>query len=390
MRVHCSYNLTMALCLLAAALLGVAHAGVRDQAKRIHDRLAGVPPSAAVLDSMAAKLMAGDAIGAAYEAMQNSAFFNVKLKDWVAPWTNAQQSQRVPLNDYTATVIGMIRDEVPFNAVLSADLIYVGAPGVVQEAYSHADNRHYQQLEQAQVDLGDPTKLVAMRQSDLPGTVLPAEATAGVITTRQAAQSYFTAGTNRAMLRFMSLNYLCRDMEDLHDISRAPDRVRQDVTRSPEGDSSIFLSQCSGCHSGMDALAGAYAYYDFNDQTGRIEYTAGQVQQKYLSDAHNFPRGYVTVDDRWDNYWRSGPNSRLGWRGPNSGGYGAKSLGEELSLSRAFSICQVEKVFQTVCLRQPANLSERMEVQRIADVFEVNSYSMKRVFAETAVYCKGH
>ena len=29
------------------------------------------------------------------------------------------------------------------------------------------------------------------------------------------------------------------------------------------------------------------------------------------------------------------------------------------------------------------------ELQRIADVFEAQNYSMKRVFAETATYCMG-
>ncbi len=46
------------------------------------------------------------------------------------------------LNDYTATVIGMIRDDVPFDQLLSADLVYVGAPGVVTANYSHTDNDH--------------------------------------------------------------------------------------------------------------------------------------------------------------------------------------------------------------------------------------------------------
>ena len=40
--------------------------------------------------------------------------------------TNRAQSVFVPLNDYTATVIGMVRDNVPFNTVLSADLLYIG------------------------------------------------------------------------------------------------------------------------------------------------------------------------------------------------------------------------------------------------------------------------
>ena len=31
------------------------------------------------------------------------------------PWTNEEENAHAPLNDYTATIIGMIRDEVPFN-----------------------------------------------------------------------------------------------------------------------------------------------------------------------------------------------------------------------------------------------------------------------------------
>jgi len=113
------------------------------------------------------------------------------------------------------------------------------------------------------------------------------------------------------------------------------------------------------------------------------------VQAKYLINSTTFPLGYVTKNDRWDNYWRSGKNAHLGWRGPNSGGSGAKSLGEEVASSRAFSTCQVKKAFKAICFRDPANSIERGEIERIADVFENTNYSMKRVFAEVAVYCKG-
>ena len=40
------------------------------------------------------------------------------------PWTNRDQTVFVPLNDYVATFIGMVRDDVPFNTALSADLTY--------------------------------------------------------------------------------------------------------------------------------------------------------------------------------------------------------------------------------------------------------------------------
>jgi len=97
---------------LATACLAtnVALAGDREQAKRIHDRIAGVPPTQAVLDLMEADIAAGDAQAAADRAMENDGFYNVTLKNFVAPWTNEAMSSFVPLNDYTATVIGIVKD----------------------------------------------------------------------------------------------------------------------------------------------------------------------------------------------------------------------------------------------------------------------------------------
>lgn len=381
--------LHLALVVLATAIALPAAAGPREQAKRLHDRLVGTPPSGAVLDSMAARIAAGDGLGAAYAAMDDPEFYRTALKNFVTPWTNVDRNVFAELNDYTATVIGMIRDDVPFDEVLSADLVYVGAGGAAGSPYSHTDNDHYRELEENRIDLGDPALLVPMRQSDLPGTPLVSSETAGVITTRASAAAYFSAGTNRRMWRFIAINFLCRDMEDLKDISRPADRIRQDVSRSPGGDSSIFQNHCVGCHSGMDPMAGAFAYYEWDDEAERLTFSRGVVQEKYGINANTFPFGYITVDDRWDNYWRGGPNSVLEWRGPSSGGFGAKSLGEEVTASRAFSICQVEKAFEYTCFRPAESAEDRAEVERIADVFEAENYSMKRVLAETALHCMG-
>jgi hypothetical protein len=42
------------------------------------------------------------------------------------PWTNRDQTVFAPLNDYVATFIGMVRDDVPFNTALSADILHRG------------------------------------------------------------------------------------------------------------------------------------------------------------------------------------------------------------------------------------------------------------------------
>ncbi len=378
-----------ALRVLGIALLvaAPAEAGPREQARRLHDRLAGVPPSAAVLDQMAAMVGSGDALGAANLAMQNPQFLMTSLRNFVTPWTNVERTVHADLNDYSATVIGMIRDDVPFTQVLTADLVYVGAN--VQPSYSQTDNEHYRALESQRVDLSNPTLFVPLPQSALPGSQLLASDAAGVLTTRAAGEAFFSAGTNRRMWRFTTLNYLCRDMELLHDIARPVDRIRQDVSRSPGGDSRLFHNACSGCHSGMDAVAGAFAYFEWDATQMRVMHTPGSVQPKYGINASNFPYGFVTVDNRWDNYWRQGSHANLDWRGPNAGGYGPKTLGEEVGASRAFSVCQVEKVFEHVCFRPPNSDADSARVDEIATTFEGNAYSMKRVFAEVGAYCMG-
>ena len=373
------------LCILTST---ASFATARDQAKRIHDRLAASPPSETVLSSMAAKITSGNTIGAAMEAMENPGFYNIFLKNYVTPWTNTAQTVFSPLTDYIATIIGIVRDDVSFKEILTGDVVYVGSANGLTP-YSHTDNLHYQELEDSGVNLGDVANLAAITQSGLPDSQLNPAQTAGVLTSRAAGEAFLEAGTNRRMWEFTAKNHLCREMGDLNDISRTPDRIRQDVSRSPGGDSTIFLNSCVGCHAGMDPLVQAFAYYEWDEDLQRVVYTDGNVQAKYLINSTTFPLGYITRNDNWSNYWRDGKNATLGWRGPNSSGSGVKSLGEEIASSRAFSTCQVQKAFQEVCYRVPANPTERAEVDRIADVFEANNYNMKRVFAEVAGFCMG-
>ena len=373
-----------------AGLASIAQAQMDDvdRARRMHDRLAGVPPDDGTLAAMATMIGNGRPDLAADLAMQHPAFYNVSLKNFVTPWTNEDQTVFAPLNDYTATVIGMIRDDVPFNLVLSEDIVYTAPNGLVTPDYQHTSNAHYEALERSGFDLGSGNVLTRRTQSGLPGSQLSASDAAGVVTTRAAAEAFFSAGTNRAMWRFTSINHLCRDLEQMQDISRPGDRIRQDVTRSPGGDSEIFLNTCYGCHSGMDALAGAYAYFEWDEDQTRMIHTPGVVQGKHLINGNAFPFGYVTTDNSWINYWREGPNSLLEWRGASELGLGAKSLGAEVAATRAFSVCQVEKVFRHVCFRPAQSQQDRTAIEAIADEFERDGvYSMKRVFGDVAEYC---
>jgi len=378
------------LLVCAAALVALqpvaVNADARSQARRLHDRLAGVPPTPAVLDAMAADVAAGRSIDAAYTAMDNRFFYDVTLKNFAMPWTNRDQTVFAPLNDYVATVIGMVRDDVPFNGVLSEDILYVGRSGLGLPAVSPTSNAHYEALEAGGASLKDA--LVRTTQSAATG--LPPEATAGVMTSRAASQAFFVAGTNRAMFRFTLLNHLCTDLEQVQDPTRPTDRIRQDVSRSPGGDSRVFLNNCVACHSGMDPMAQAFAYYDYDEAAGRLVYTPGQVRPKYFNNDETFRPGFATPDDRWDNYWRQGRNALLGWDTSLPGqGQGAKSLGRELAGTERFARCQVEKVFRNVCFRPPSDAEDRQQVDAMTASFKANGYRLKRVFAEAATHCMG-
>ena len=382
-----------------------AQAGSREQAVQIHNRVAGVPPSESVLLQMAAQIDANQVAEAVKIAMNNESFYSVTLKNMATPWTNRDQTVFAPLNDYTATIIGLVRDDADFRTALYDDVLYTSnASGL--PAYSNSNNSHYEMAESQGVSLKDT--LVRRTQSTLNG--LPAEATSGVITSRAAAKAFFIAGTNRAMFRFTLVNHLCRDLEQVHDTSLVPDFIRQDVSRSPGGDSRVFLNNCLGCHNGMDPLAKAYAYYDYEYDinadpdgiSGTIHYnTAGtldpdtnsRVEKKYLINSSTFKPGYVTTNDDWQNYWRKGQNSHLGWawNSPSltGAGTGAKSMNMELAHSKAFASCQVEKVFQNVCLRKPGDATDRAKIEEFTLNFAASSYKLKQVFIDTANYCKG-
>jgi hypothetical protein len=281
----------------------------------------------------------------------------------------------------------MVRDNVPFNQILTTDLLYTG-PANVTPSPSATSNAHFEALEARMREPSfDQDQLVQTTQTAVYGT--PAAATAGAMTTRAAAEAFFVAGTNRAMFRFTLMNHMCMDMEQVLDTSIAPDRIRQDVSRSPGGDSRVFMNNCIGCHAGMDPLAQAFAYYNFDTTSSRMVYDATAVHSKYFNNDATFADGFVTPDDSWHNHWRQGQNALLGWSQTLPGqGTGAKSLGQELAGSQAFAECQVKKVFKAVCLRDPVDANDHGQVATMTNAFR-GAYDLKQVFADTAGYCMG-
>lgn len=360
-----------------------SYAGPREQAYRIFNRLNGYPPSAQKLGEMEAMVAAGNLKEAALSAIDdvNGGFYNLTLKTYVARWTNMDKTPRVPMNDFTATIIGMTRDEIPMTDALSADIVYTGnvtgAP-----VYSLANNAHYEFLD----DQGSKLHEVLQKGEQSLLTNLPPDAIAGVMSTRGWGDAYYKAGTNRRALE-ASLNvFLCQSLESLNDTTRSDKWVRKDVTRAPGGDSALFRNRCAGCHAGMDAFGGAFAFYDFDETTNTMVYTPGQVRPKMTRNASEFPAGFQTISDKWENNWLEGQNAVVGWKGDTSGN-GAKSFGAMLAQSDSFASCLAEHAFKVACLHAPGNTGEQKAVQTIAEALKKDGYSFKSAFAEAAASC---
>lgn len=347
-------------------------------ARKIYDRIAGVPPTKATLDSMAQLIERGAVKEAAVLATAAPQFYNINLKHWFGSWTNKEQNSDVPLNDMTATLIGLVKDSENFGLALYGDSIYTGTASTTIPAYSSLNNDHYAALENTRVDLS--RALVKQSAATLTGL----GESAGIVATRAFGEAYFSAGTNRRALRFVFANFLCRDIEQLHDTTIPDFRIRQDVERSPGGDSLVFRNKCAGCHAGMDGLAGAFAYYDFKD--GKTVYTPNVVQSKYFNNKENFLDGFKTQTDEWVNLWVRGTNASIGWSGPENG-QGAKSLGELVADSDGFPTCMSKRVYQKVCLSAIDEKKNSSLLEELKTSFVSSGYNLKDLFAETASRC---
>jgi hypothetical protein len=375
-----------ALCALAVvSVLAAPHAVAQSltpaQAVLLHTRLTGVPPSATILSQMTT----GTPAAAAALATSQPQFYNVTLRNLFAAESNRDQSVFVPLNDYIVTAIGMVHDDVPYNTALSADILYTLKAGGLPAA-SPANNNHYQTADTNDVDIS--ANLVKTMQSTTYG--YPAAAVAGLITTRAGAIQHFDAGTNRRGYNINIINQTCNQMEQVMDTSLPSDRIRQDVAASPGGDSRVRLQSCVGCHSHMDPMAGAFAYYNYDETKGSLVYTAGTVQPKYFINSANNPNGYVTTDDSWESRIRLGgadTNIFLFDTTLPGKGNGAASFGQEIAASGAFASCQAQKAFKAVCLRAPSSTKDGTELATLAASFKSNGYKFKQVFADAALYC---
>jgi hypothetical protein len=365
----------------------------KAQVAFVYKRLAGVPASNADIDTWGAGLVAAadktayltDVVAKA--ATENDKFYSVTVLNFAQIEASEDRSLADGtgvLNDLTATVIGMIRDEKDYRGILSEDVLYIPTGAT----YTAANNTIYETL-YTNVKNGAPlaSALTATTQTAAP-TGLSVQA--GIFTLRGFGSVYYDAGTNRAPFRFTLLNYTCRDLEDFSDVSRADIYVRRDVDRAPGGDASKYRTECVGCHAGMDPLANAFAFFDFvppAQANGNAAITiAAAPVPKTNQNNDVFPGGAVVTSDAWLNLWLDGTNSALGWDASKKSGNGVKSFGEMLASTKMFPECMAKRVYKTVCLKEGTSTADKAAITKLAGEFS-KTYNMKDLFKDAAVDC---
>jgi hypothetical protein len=364
----------------------------KAQAAFVFKRLAGVPASAADIETWGAGLAAAadktayltDVVAKA--ATEVDSFYSVTVLNFAqieGSEDRALGDGPGVLTDLTATIIGMIRDDKDYRGILSEDVLYVPTG----QTYAPGNNTIYDNLFNT-VKNGAPlaSALTATTQTGATGLTVQA----GIFTLRGFGSVYYDAGTNRAPFRFTMMNYVCRDLEDLSDVSRADIYVRRDVDRAPGGDATKYRTECVGCHAGMDPLANAFAYFDFvppanaNQQAAITIAAAPTPKTNQNNDV--FPGGAVVSSDAWLNLWLEGTNSALGWDPTKTKGNGVKSFGEMLASSKMFPECMAKRVYKTVCLKEGTSTTDKAAIAKLAADFSTN-YNMKDLFKDAAVDC---
>jgi hypothetical protein len=245
-------------------------------------------------------------------------------------------------------------------------------------------NTMYEEMESNNLNLGDPKVLT--EKSQTVRLHQDPNAISGIMTTRAWGFANYTAGTNRRAFQSTMKHMFCKDMMSFNDTNTPDFRVRQDVDRNVGGNASTFKTLCVGCHSGMDAQGGAYAYYSF--PSGAIEYKQGVVVSKMT---HNkiYTPGFITQDDSWMNLSNQGQNASFGW-GPQESGNGLNSLAQMYSETKEFHRCMAKTVFKTVCFRE-ANTPKEIEiVKALSSSYEEDNFNMKNLFLRTSIACMGN
>lgn len=391
----------------------------KDEVKKLAERIVGtkLPGDSDLVSRMRILYNNGDKRAAAQLAINDPSFINITVKQMGLKMSTRAETMRTELNDFVATYMGIIRDDLDARLMLTGDFYYRGqfnpasSGGTVEVNVLEQiviSNEHYIQLDRPSSDLNailrrvDKQPMGSQYNNSL--VLVDNPDPAGLLTTRAFMAAHAEAGTNRRPVEYTMREFTCLAMADWSDVGASDARIGRDIDRAPGGDAQKFQTSCKGCHTGMDGFRTAFSKNDFRTSgdypRGRVinslvennsfgGFNANtRVSDKMDRNPNNrvFPNGYVPIDTSWVNNSRGPANSELfGWRGNVSSGFGVRSFAEAISNSRRFSQCMVQRVYEGIC-RRPFSIAVRKAyTDRMADILELNSYSVKTLAAEIAV-----
>jgi len=382
------------------------------KAQTIFQRITSVkvPLYDPVLKNMAGKLDQSDSIGAAAIATQDSRFYNYTVRDFASKMSNRAETTNVPLNDFTTTVIGAVRDEINAQRLLFDNITYVADSKLVAVPSAEVtdilrSNNHYAALDNQKIDLVKVIK--ASTQRIFNGTkAVDMPTPAGLLTSRAWMSEHATAGTNRRLVEYAFREFLCTPLEKVADSTGPDNVVARDIDRFPGGVHTKFTTSCRACHTVMDGFRPAFSQFTFNsdytmhtftspsvnntddEAKGMGIYTSKEPGATFVHDKINkngsvFPGGKITTDDSWVNNASYGANlPYFNWT--RLKGKGIQDFGKALAESKQFPICMAKRVFATVCKRDVTTADDSL-INEAAQEFSNRNYNLKYLFQKLVV-----
>ncbi|MCB0412782.1 MAG: hypothetical protein KDD50_00510 [Bdellovibrionales bacterium] len=398
----------------------------RTKALTLYRRLTGTttPMYDPDLTTMENYIKSGDLVSAAHVATDKSGFYNRTLVDFATTMSNRDETPRAELNDFTAMVVGVARDDINAKELLTGNYLYVGdirktaVRRNMQEDILMSNN-HYSDLSRLGYDLKDV--LVKYPVNDNPansvskqkimrgdGVLFDHPDPAGLITTRAFMSAHAIAGTNRRLVEYTFREFLCQPINMWADANAPDAMVGRDVDRYPGGYNPKFQTTCRSCHAVMDSMRPAFGRFNFSEDMNYVQHgyidndtfmekNATGIATKMNRNENVFPGGYEMINTGWKNYAITGTNSAyFGWRDvandPVDGSsFSSRPQGTNLgqfagmiSRADAFPRCMAKRVFKSVCKREVETFDENM-INTEAEIFKSNGYNLRSLFERVAV-----
>jgi len=362
----------------------------------------------------------------------NPSFYNITIRDFAAPMSTREESVNTGLNDFIATVIGNVRDNLSAKELVTGNYIYMANPAKAavpsnMERDIVRSNLHYSSLASGGFNLA--RVLTKAPQKLFNGTsVVDNPDPAGVLTSRTFMGAHAIAGTNRRMIEYTFREFLCIPIEKWAYNQGSDNYIGRDIERLPGGSATKFVQNCRACHARLDPLRGAFAYYTFSNNYTKntlvSSHTSDFNANEDMSDSvitglragdpgasvipasgnyvnyvvkkmnHNdqaFNGGYVMYDNSFNNAATDTEGAKyFGWRSSLTG-KGARDFGMMIAQSEGFSRCMTKRVFKKLCNRD-AQASEDALIQSTATEFETQGYKLKYLFKKIAGFpqCLGN